>query len=784
MFNAFFNLTTAVTRIRRSRGFSCAVMVALTLAIGVNSAVFTVINSTLLQPLPYSHLEDLNTIRSAVSYTQFRDWRDGLHERAEVSAYRPIRGDLIAHGLRQRDLWGCVVSPNLFGTLRVKELMGRVFSQDDERSADVVLLSYKLWRDLFDSDAGVLGKEVQLNGRSYMVVGVMGKSFGFPDAVGQSIAFWIPLAEPAERSVAEQAVLHVIVRVGRARRMDVRGAMGTMATRGHMTDLAHLELVPVDRGLRQDVRLGLLLSWAASSLLLLLTCGTVAGLYLVRATRRQAEISIRLALGASRSRVVAELLVESLLLATAAAIAGLFLAAILTTAALRSLPAGIVTVDDIHVDGRMFAFTAATALLSAVIFGLLPAFRCSNIDCASAIRESASQTFSRSIGSGQASLILLQTAITLILLIGAGLLIRTLERLWAVPLGFQPDHLLVFGLELPRKEHLESQQWETSLRRVRLRVREVAGVTEVGGTNALPFWGYSMIPVRINRSAPRPAWLQATVVTQGYFAAMRIPLLRGRDFLETDGTGALRTVIVDSRMEAKYWPHGDPIGQPIVLGGGGEEYTAVIVGVVEAIRQRGFTQDAQPTVYIPYRQLPSPGIMLVIRTSDDPTTRIKAVLSAAQETEPDAVLFDVSTMHQVLSKAVAPQEAALIILGAFGFAALIVAVLSIYGFVAYTVKQRTREIGIRLAIGARGDQAALMIIRQTLWPMVVGILIGLLGAMAATRFTKGLLFGITSLDPLTFALGAASVLCAGLSAGCVAALQVVRVNPMLALRHD
>jgi len=778
-----------VLALRRSPGFCSIVILALGLGVGVNSAIFSVIRATLFRSQPYPNPTELAVTTGRASFGRFLEWRQRLEPFAELAAYQQTRSDLTAAGMRYRGLSGCISSANLFHTLGVAPRMGRVFSPGEENSGGhLVIVGYSLWKETLGSDPLIVGKTVLMNGDPSTVVGVMPEGFGFPDSAAHSTEFWLPLNIQSPKAAEHFELLNVLVRARPGvSRQQLGAAMDAVSQGAGASRQAASGLEPLGLGLGTDVRLVLLLSWGGALLLLLLACGNVAVLQVARAAKRRGEVAVRLALGASRAQIVRALLLESTVLSAAAGVVGLLLAELCITSATVWLPPGMVEASRIHLDGRVLLFTSAVALLCSVLFGLAPALGVSKVECAAALRESTIQTGGMPARSGRPILVAFQTAITLTLLITTGLFLRTLQRLSNVPLGFHASHVLVVGLELPREKYRSAEQWSDFWERARMQLESTPGVERAGGTSALPFWGHSMVEFLPDGAAPSPdarrVSVQATMVIPGYFPAMNIRLISGRDFLESDRASRQNVVIVDRGMAARYWPGQNAVGKHVWIEDE-KEREAEVVGIVDEIRQSGYNHIAEPTFYIPYAQLPSAGITFVIRTAGEPMERAKAVLAALHALEPGSTCYELTSMDQVLLKAVAPQRATTAVLAAFGTVALLAAVLGIYGFVAYTVRQRTREIGVRLAMGSRRSQAVMMVLRQTLAPVVAGLVAGLGISLASTHVTRSLLFGIDPGDPLTFVLSTCCLWCVAALAACAAAWKAATVSPTEALRYE
>ena len=782
----------ALGRLGTAPGFCCAAVLTLGLGIGANSAAFSVVNALLLRPLPYPRAHELAVSRARFSLRRFSDFRKGLGPLAELGAFRITRGDLAVGGAVQHNAWGCSVSADVFRVLGVGPRLGRGFQKDEGRgSSRVLILSDAAWKGDFAGDPQVVGAAAQLNGEAYTVVGIMPEGFGFPDSPTRRTDYWVPLDESGSSLAADAEMLQVVMRAGAGGGVEQAAvAMTAISKREGDPEPTRVELVPLEREVAPDERQALLLFWGAAACLLMLACANVATLQVARAAAREAETAIRFTLGASRGRVAWELLLESSLLAGGGALLALPIAFYCARWAAFWLPAGWTPADGVSVDQRVLGFTAAVALLSAVATGIAPAVRAARMDFWEVIQRAAPGTASSMSHSGRAFLVTVQVAVTLALVVGSGMLVRTLVRLWEVPLGFDSSHVMVVGVELPRSIYASERDWTGVIRRAQAGILDTPGVEDAGGTDALPFWGYSAMGVTAGGEAERggsgSVLTQAMMVTPHYFSTMRIPMLRGRDFSEGDGALGRHVVIIDNRMAARYWPHQDPVGNRLRIdarpehGGGAAE----IVGVAEAVRQRGFREASEPTLYVPFAQFPSPGTQFVVRTRGEPAALRGAVTAAVRAAAPGSLCYDVTSMDQVLAGALAPQRSAAVVLGAFGIVALAAAVLGVYAFVAYTVRRRTREIGVRLALGSTRSRVAAGILKEMLRPVAAGIVVGLACSLVLGQLVRGLLFGVSPTDSLTLGGGAIGLACVAVLAAGAAALRAAMLDPVAALRHE
>lgn len=782
-------LRRAILRFCRSPGICCSIILTLSLAIGANCAIFAVVSAALFHRLPYPDPRSLFVTDSRVSLSQFIEWHQRVEPIADLAAFQPTRADVTIQGVLYRNLWTCAASAELFHVLGTAPLLGRVFSDDEERHAErVIVLGHRIWSDALASDADIIGKSVLLNNTRYTVVGVMPQEFGFPESIAHSTEVWTPLGEELWSAPKQAEVLTVLARARpRISTEMIKKALEPGTARAAEEDRAAIALRPLERQVGPDFKAALLLTWAAAGLLFLMACASAAASQTARVMNRVGHLAIQLTLGAGRGRVVRELWTDAALLGVGSAALGWLCATLFIKSSTLWLPEGWIAADNVYLDRLTFVFMAATALLAISLVGIMPALHIARLDYGPLLRQAGPQPGTTAQASARGVLIFFESALTLTLLIAAGLLLRTLHKMSSTPLGFEPDHLLVIGTELPREKYPAAKDAVSALRRIRRELQNMPGIEEVGGTNALPFWGYSTVsflPDVSSYPGHTPEPVQATMVTPDYFSAMRIRLLRGRGFLDTDSPNSAKVVIVDSFMAAQYWPEADVIGKQVFVDSGDSKGTAEIVGVVDGIRQRGFGEKMQPTLYIPYAQVPSTGITFVLRTKGAPLQYSKGVLSTLHSLEPGSSAYDITSLDRVLSKTIASQKAAAVVLGAFAVVTFAIATLGMYSLVVYVVKQRTREIGIRLALGSSGREAVLLVWRQTLRPVFGGVAFGLTASLVIMRSMTVLLYGITPRDPLTFAVSTLVLLSAAALAASAAASRVATIKPAEALRQE
>ncbi|HEY2294675.1 MAG TPA: ABC transporter permease [Thermoanaerobaculia bacterium] len=790
--------------LRRSPGFTIVAMLCLALGIGANAALFSVLNAVLLRPLPYPEPDRLVRIyekigergSGSVSVPNYRDWMAQSTGFEQLAAW--LEGSRNLQGVGEAERITTVqATSNLFSTLRARPLLGRTFvpGQDEPGHGRVVVLSESLWRRRFGGDRSILGRALQLDGAPYSVIGVMPASFVFPPA-REAAEAWV-LYEPTPREERERGS-HFLAVVGRLKaRVGLEGATTQLKQVAARIEKAFPNdqtgrsvIVPPlrDSMIGERARTALVILLGAVFLVLLIACANVANLLLARAAVRQREVAVRLALGASRSRLVRQLLVESLLLATAGALLGLLLAAsglaVLTPLVQRALPlpAGI------PLDGRVFLFLLAVALFSGLAFGIVPALQAARGE----VRESLGEGGRTTSGGGQqrfrSGLVVAEIALSLVLLVGAGLLLRGFLKVSGTEPGFSPRGVLTAHLAVPAARGPEATPriYRPLLERVRSlpEVRAAALISMLPIQEAWTNGGYTVA----GRPAPPPGqdWVaELRLASPGFFGSLGIPILRGRDFEERDGEKGHKVAIVNEALVRQRFRDENPLGHRISVG---DEITVEIVGVAGAVRQAGLDHEPLAEIYLPYGDADLTGLVsdmvLVVRAAGAPGPLAAAVRRAVRSVDPGLPLYRVRTMEQVISDSLALRRLNLWLLALFAGIALALSAAGLYGVISYLVAQRTREIGMRMALGAQARDVIALVMRQGSRLTAIGIVAGLLGALALTRWLESLLDGVSARDPFTF-LGIAALLVAvALLASWLPARRAARVEPVIAIRSE
>jgi predicted permease len=809
------DLRYGVRMLLKHPGFTFIAVLTLALGIGVNTALFSVVNAVLLRPLPYAEPERLVQLyeanaqqgydRFAFSLANFVDHRDQQTGFEQMAAYFRRDANLTGAGEPER-VQVAVVSTSLFPLLRVQPLLGRGFLTEEGTPGKhrVAVLSYGLWQRRFGADPGILNQPITLGGNVYTVVGVLPAHFQFPDPFGNNplsdatpkVDLLTPLAyDPKDLGDRGSHFLMVLARLRPGVELaqaqtELRAIAGRLEeqypdrNKGWTVNVFTLQ----DEMVR-TVRPALLLLLAAVAFVLLIACANVSNLLLARAAARQKEMAVRLALGASRSRLLRQLLTESLLLALSGGAAGLALAYWAMRAFISFSPANVPRTDEIRLDAVALLFTFGTTLLTSVAFGLLPALQASKPDVNTTLKEGGRQAGSRAGNPRTRSLLVVaEVALSLLLLIGAGLMIRTFISFQHVNPGFRTDNLLTMKLALPLSKYPEPQQQVAFYQQVIERVRALPGVQEVGAVSDLPLaeGGYFTFIIEGRQSAsaqddPSAVW---RAINPDYFRTMGMQLRRGREFTEHDQPGEVEVVVINETMAASFWPGEDPIGKRIQIYDQQPMPWREIVGVVNDTKQFGLDAPTKPEIYVPFSQRPRASMTLIAHTATGPEQLTDAMRAAVRAVDPGQPVYRVSTMEQFFSAHVAGPRATMFLMGALAIAALILAAVGIYGVIAYAVTQQAHEIGIRMALGATQRDVLRLVVGQGITLTLIGVVIGLAGAFVLTRLMKSLLFGVSATDPATFTVIALLLTGVGLLACYIPARRATKVDPLVALRYE
>ena len=808
--------------LRKQPGFTSIAALTLALGIGANTAIFSIVNAVLLRPLPYPESDRLmflsersrQTESLSVSWSNYLDWRVRQSSFERIGVYRYDSYNLTGGGEPERLQVG-QVSADLFAALRVDAALGRVFTDDEDRPgvAPVVVLSQGLWRRRFGGDPHILDRTITLNDRSFTVIGVMPAGFQFPNRV----ELWVPAGQLSggdwrnrdnHPGLSGVARLKNGVTIEQARADMDAIALGLEKEYPRTNRDIRVTITPLLETMVSDARRALWTLFAATGLVLLIACANVANLLLARASVRQREMAVRAAMGASRVRLARQLLTESVTLALLGGGPGLLLARwgvnAMVAIGARSLPRA----SEIRLDGRTLAFTAAASILTGVLFGLAPAWRAGRVALQQSLKEAG-----HSLAAGgqrtRGALIIVETALALMLLIGAGLLLRSFYRLNMVNPGFAYDHLLSFSLSLPAGKYASPEQRSDFYSDLIRKLSALPGAQSVGLASGLPF-GASSWRTRFvveGRPAPPPGeepLLEALLVSPDYFRTMGIPLRAGRYLTEQDDrrhlaghdlsgldegarmAAGVNAIIIDEEFARRYWPNENAVGKLIRLTPVDPGSPALtVVGVVGRVKMERLSAESnRAQAYFSYLQLPFSNITAVIKSQLEPAQMIAAARRQIQVIDPHQPIYNIRTLEQVRAASIAPERLNLTLLGLFATLALILAAIGLYGVTAYSVSQRAHEIGVRMSLGAQRRDVFKLIVQQALRLTLIGVAIGLAGAFALTRVMRTLLFEVSAADPVTFAVIPLLIAVVALFACWIPARRATKVDPIIALKSE
>jgi putative ABC transport system permease protein len=792
----------------KNPGFTAVAVLALALGVGANSAIFSVVNATLLNPLPFPEEGQLLRLgeggrggpqpeRGSFSFPDYRDVQAQTQTLAHVAAFLNAGTMLTGEGLDSERVYGADVSPEYFAVLGTGPELGRVFTkEEDHPEAGVIVISHGLWQRRFGGRRDVVGRELMMGNSSATIIGVMPEGFEYPFRADRQ-DFWEPLNDrPApDREQRDSHSYRVIARMKPGVTLEQANAeLDTISRRleqqypdSNTTTLA--AAASMHEELTRDVRPALLILLGAVGLVLLIACANVANLLLARAAGRQKEIAIRTALGASRRRIVSQLLVESLLLSLAGGASGLLLALWGMDLLVAAGPADIPRVGQVGLDARVLAFTLLISVLTGIAFGLAPALQASRPDLTDALKEgSRGATEGPRRSRMRSTLVVAEVAVSLVLLIGAGLLIRSFARLMQTDPGFDPARVVALDLPLSRLRYDTEEKQTAFFAQLVGRVRGMPNVEAAGLVNNLPL-GNSIdeLTFNIEGRPPYPPGAMPvadyTVASPGYFDALKIPLRSGRMLTEHDDARSPHVALVSEALARKYFAGENPIGRRLVPD---EAVPPLeIVGIVGDARRTSLASEAEPEFYVPFGQAAQRRMNLVVRSGTGGAASMTAALrGAVAEQDKDQLIWQTRTLDQLVAASVAGRRFNMTLLALFASVAMLLAALGLYGVMAYSVTRRTHEIGVRMALGARGSDVLRMVVGQGMRLAVVGVAVGLVAAFAVTRVLASLLYGVTATDPLTFAglaglLGAVAFL-----ASYIPARRATKVDPMVALRYE
>jgi predicted permease len=805
--------------LRKSPGFTAVAVLTLALAIGANTALFSIINGVLLNPLPYPHPEQLVTLyeskpnfnTGSISYPNFLDWQRENHTLSSVAVSRTYSFSLTNLGEAEQ-ISGQFVTSDFFSILGVKPVTGRRFVRGDDQigAAPVAMISAGFWKRKLSGEADVVGKSLTLDGKEFTIVGVIPSDFDLKLDSFSAVDVYAPVVQWSNNLLFDRGAGLGFHGIGRLKpdtslsqaRADFAGVTGNLAAAYPEVDKGiGAALFPFKQRMLGDVKPILLVLFCAVGFVLMIACANIANLLLARASSRTSEFAVRAALGAGKARLIRQLLTESVLLGILGGALGLLLASWGTRAALKALPDTLPRAGGVGIDWRVLLFTTSVALLAGIIFGLAPALKISRTNVHDSLKEGGRGASGARKGA-HGVLVVVEIALALVLLIGAGLTLRSLEQLWSVDPGFNPQNVMVFGFSL------SPAILKTSPAAIRAGFRSAdAAIAATPGVEAVSMsWG--AIPMSGDDEwlfwldgQPKPTtrnemnWVIDYVVDPDYLKIMRTPLRSGRFFTPQDDENAPKVVVVDEVLAQKYFGKENPIGKRLFLEIGQADMEAEIVGVAGHVKQWGLdtddTESLRAQLYFPFMQLPDPvmalapmGMAAVVRSRGEAPGLFDSIRHSVQQVNSEQVVAGAQTMGEIISSSIASRRFSMILLGSFALLALLLSSMGIYGVVSYLVGQQTREIGIRIALGAQRGDVMRLVLGDGAKMALIGVGVGLAAAVGLTRLMTSVLFGVSATDPLTFGGVAMLLALVALAAAYIPARRATRVDPLVALRHE
>ena len=803
------DLRHSIRSLLRNPGFTAVAVITLMLAIGVNTTIFSVVNAVLLKALPFKEPQQLVSVHNnpgvgglpGIAAYQYLAWKEKTTTLDDIAAFTDNSFNLTGDGDPER-ISCAQVTASLFTTLGVQPVRGRVFVPEEDKvgANNVAIVSEGFWQRRYARDEAILQSTLTLDNKPYRIVGVMPAGFRFPG----EFDIWLPLALDPYREVHGDFFSLVEV-AGRlkagANPQSAQTELSLIAQQAseqgtkERLPLAAVEVAPLHTQLVSSVRLTVLVLWGAVGLVMLLACVNVASLMVSRTLARQRELAVRAAVGARRWQLIRQLLSESIVIGLAGGALGLLIAVWGTRAIANLVPEGFTTsvydLNNIRLDWRVFAFTLGLSVLTGIVFGLAPALTASKPDLIKSLRTSKSQgLMSFGLRSFRGWLVVAELALAVVLLLGAGLLVRSFNKVMAIDLGFDRNNVLTARINLPRSKYSKESQTLVFHQQLLQRVKTLPGVESAGTMLHTPLSGFGIIVFteieghpRLDNKKDDPIGVGS--VSPQYFQTMKIPLLSGRYYDERDGEDTQKVAIANEAFARRFFPNGDVLGKRV---GFGCPETAglcrTIVGVVGNVRQESLTDDVVAELYMPYTQMPMNGMTLFVRTTSDPLTLAAAVRNEVLSVDKNQPIFDVKTLDQRVNDSVAVSRSLMLLFSAFAMLALVLAAVGIYGIVSYSVTQRTHEIGIRMALGAKTGNVLSLIMKNGVTLVLTGIAIGIAGALALTRFLTTLLFGVTPTDSATFVVVSVLFFVIAIVASLIPAVRATRVDPLEALRYE
>jgi len=805
----FQDLRYGIRTLLKKPGFTFIAIITLALGIGANTAIFSVVNAVLLRALPYRDADKLVIVweksqrndQNVANPANFMDWREQNHVFTDMGAIYDITASLTGDG-EPEEIPAQLATANLFSTLGVEPILGRAFSPDDGKPDQprVVVLSYGLWQRRFGGDPNIVGRKLNLNRTDSTVIGVMPAGFKWHIKKGsmtaKSAELWFPWFIGEDMRVRRGRFMTIFARI--KPEVTFEQARSEMSLIGARLEKQYnnfnanwgVNVVPLRTQFTGEIRLALLVLLGAVGFVLLIACANVANLMLARAAARQKEIAVRAALGAGRGRIVRQLLTESVLLAAAGGAAGLVLAWWGTDLLVSLGPGELTDLQQVKISAPVLGFTLAVSLLTGIIFGLVPAFDAARFDLQESLKEGG-----KNIGGGtrshrlRSAFVIAEIALALVLLVGAGLLVRSFARLQAVDPGFNAKNTLTMRISLPTRKYDSDPKRIAFFRQAIEKIKALPGVQEAGAVSFLPFAttpAGTGVEIEGRPKLPPGQGLvtSVSVTDENYFRTMQIPLKRGRLFTEPEAVEMRHVVVINETFAQKYFPNEDPLGKRVTIYMKNDNVPTEIIGIVGDNKQMSLDGEVRPMSYWPHPELTYSAMTLVIRTQGDAAIIAPSARQVIQSLDSEQAVSDVRTMESLLASSVARTRFNTLLLTIFAVVALILAAVGIYGVMSYTVAQRTHEIGIRMALGAQARDVLGLMVKQGLVLALVGVGIGLAAAFALTRLMSNLLYEVKATDPVTFTVIALALIGVALLACYIPARRAMKVDPMVALRYE
>ena len=811
------DVTYALRGMRRDPGFVAVAILTLALGTGVNTAIFSIVHAVLLEPLPYGESERLVSVmnrwdgqaQAGLSNPEYLDYSEQSRS-LEIAAMAPASATITGGTGEPERVVAALATANVFSVLGKQPAVGRGFTLDEGRpGSSAVVISDSLWRRRFAADPAIAGRTINVNGTAFTIVGVLPAGFALPiDIAGGTQAEAILPAGLDASAPRLKRGGHYLTGVGRlkpgatiasaaAEMNNIVGRLIAQYPEEHNQGNFGVAIRPLRDDLLGDSKPVLWTLVGAVALVLLLACANVANLMMARGEVRRRELSVRSALGASRFRVARQLITEALVLSVVATFLGLLIARWAHALVLTTAPAALPRMSTISLSMPVLVFAAALAMLITLLFGALPAMQLSRTSASEALKDGARGGSAGARAHIRRALVVCQVTLAVVLLVGAGLLVKTFMRVLSIPSGIDPDHVLTARIDAPARRYPDLPAVSGVFTRVLERVRTLPGVEVAGASSGLPLavtsgdWGFD-IEGRPRVNGRRPGRADWYVVTPGYFEALRIPVLGGRGPQDSDNADAPAVIFLNQSAARSIFPGEDPVGKKVKLSNstGPEQPWRTIAGIVSDVRQRGLDQSVRPEMFIPYRQFvhfsgaQARTMTVVVRTAGEPEALISAIRGELRQIDPEIPLADARAMTDVLSESVASRRLNVLLIGAFAALAIVLATIGVYGVIAYDVLQRTREIGIRVALGASRRSVLTLMLLQGMKLVLIGTAIGLAAAAAITGSISSLLFEVSPRDIAVFASVGALIAAAGALATYVPARRATRLDPLTALRTD